>query len=161
MAIHAGAISSLAPEDYKLIESEHLRLRGTIDNLRDTCFNVGNQRGCTECTREKLGTCRGRLVSFYYNIMDFSTNHFKHEESIMLKWLRHENEYKDFLKHQHAHRGILHELAALVGESAVLDAQGKTAECYRRLFEGVGKLFEDHELMFDDPFIRSTNPGAG
>ncbi|MDO8990564.1 MAG: hypothetical protein Q7U91_13140 [Sideroxyarcus sp.] len=160
MAVHAGAISGLAQEDYTLIEAEHTRLRGTIDNLRDTCRNLETTRGCSECSREKLGTCRGRLVSFFYNIMDFSANHFKHEESIMGRWSQMNDECADLHRHQQAHRDILLELAALVGEGVMLDLQGSTAHAYRRLYLGVGDLFEQHERLFDDPFIRSTSGGA-
>ena len=158
MVIHVKAIKNLATEDYMLIEEEHLRLHGSLNNLRSTCWNLDNQRGCQSCTREKLATCQGRLVSFFHNIINISANHFHHEESIMLRRAHVAKENEDFLNHQQAHGNILHQLNAIVSECAALDARGETAEGYRQLYRRMSELFEEHNRLFDGPFIQSAKP---
>ncbi|BCK86794.1 hypothetical protein MIZ01_0560 [Sideroxyarcus emersonii] len=158
MALHVQAIRNLAPEDYLLIEEEHLRLHRFLENLRSTCRNLNNQQNCQSCPREQLGTCRGRLASFFLNIIDISFNHFTHEESVMLRQGSVTEEHEDFRTHQQAHREILHALDTIISECASLDAQGKTAEAYRQLYRRLSEMFNEHDRLFDNPFIQSTKP---
>lgn len=148
----------LAPAEYKLIEDEHVRLHNSLKNLRSTCRNLHNQGSCQSCSREQIATCQGRLVSSCYNIINIATNHFNHEESIMLRQSLFTQEYEDFHSHQQAHNDILNELNAKVSQCALLDAQGKTSEAYRQLYKRMSELFEEHASLLDDPFIKSTQP---
>lgn len=158
MVLHVHAVKQLAPEDYMLIEEEHLRLLRLLDNLRSTCRNINRQDNCQSCTREQLATCRGRLVSFFHNVIDISINHFGHEESIMLRLEHTTKEHEDICNHQQAHRNILHALDTIVSECASLDAQGRTAEAYRQLYRRLSEIFNEHNRLFDDPFIQSAKP---
>ena len=158
MGINGLEVKQLAPAEYKLIKDEHLRLHDTLKNLRDTCRNLNNQRTCESCSREQIATCQGRLVSFCYNIINIATNHFNHEESIMLRLSLVTKKYEDFRIHQQEHNNILNELNAKVGQCASLDAQGKTSDAYRQLYKRMSELFDEHARLLDDPFIRSTWP---
>ncbi len=158
MDINGLEVKQLAPAEYKLIEDEHLRLHDTLKNLRDTCCNLDNQGSCQSCSREQLATCRGRLVSFCYNIINIATNHFNHEESIMRRLSLVTHKYEDFRIHQQVHNNILNELNAKVSQCALLDAQGKTSEAYRQLYKRMSELFEEHARLLDEPFIKSTRP---
>jgi hemerythrin len=158
VAINALEVKQLAPEEYKLIEDEHLRLHNSLKNLRSTCRNLDNRRNCQNCTREQNATCQGRLVSSFYNIINIVTNHFNHEESIMLRLSLVTQEYEDFHSHQQAHNKILNELNAKVSQCALLDAHGDTSEAYRQLYKKMSELFEEHALLLDGPFIKTTQP---
>lgn len=149
---------NLSPEDYLLIEEEHLRLHEFLNDLQKTCCNLDNQLGCENCTVETLASCRGQLASFFYNFVNLSENHFGHEESIMRSRLRvaEENEY--FRKHERAHAKLMDELYAIVSQCSSLDEQGKTAEGYRQLYKRMSELLDEHDRLFDDPFIESTKP---
>jgi len=154
--IHVQAAKNLAPEDYLLIEEEHVQLREFLNDLDNTCCNLENQIGCQSCTREKLASCRGQLTSFFYNFVNLSENHFRHEESIMLSRPRVTKENKYFQKHGQAHANIMDELYAIVSKCSSLDEQGETAESYRQLSKNMSKLLEEHDRLFDDPFIQSS-----
>lgn len=156
--INALEVKKLTPEEFKLIENEHLRLHNSLENLRNTCRNLDNQRSCENCTREQIATCQGRLVSFSHNIINITTNHFNHEESIMLRLSLVTQEYGDFRSHQQAHNSILDELNAKVKQCALLDAHGNTSEAYRQLHKKMSELFEEHVLLLDGPFIKSAQP---
>lgn len=155
MINNALEIKQLSPEEYKLIEDEHLRLHSCLKNLRSTCRNLENQRSCLNCTREQVGTCQGRLVSFFYNIINIASNHFNHEESILLRQSRVTRKNDDFRRHQQAHNNILYELNAKVSQCAALDANGDTSEAYRQLYKKMSELFEEHALLLDGPHLQS------
>jgi hemerythrin len=148
----------LAPEEYKLIEDEHMRLHDSLINLRRTCRNLDSQRSCQSCTREQVATCQGRLVSSFYNIINIATNHFNHEEAVMLRLSLVTNQYDDLRSHQQAHNKILSELNAKVSQCAALDEQGDTAEAYRQLHKKMSELFEEHARLLDSPFVQANRP---
>lgn len=158
MNINALEIKTLTPEELQLIEDEHLRLHYSLENLRSTCRNLDNQHSCESCTREKIATCQGRLVSFFHNIVNITTNHFNHEESIMLRLSLVTQEHGDFRSHQQAHNSILDELKAKVSQCALLDAHGHTSEAYRQLHKTMSELLEEHARLLDGPFIQSAQP---
>ncbi len=148
----------LTTAEYKLIEDEHSRLSDSLQNIRSTCRNLDNHGNCQSCSRERIATCQGRLISFFYNIINITTNHFSHEESIMRRLSVVTEEYEDFRSHQQAHNNILNELNAKISLCALLDAHGETAEAYRQLYKRMSELFEEHARLLDDPFIKSTQP---
>lgn len=148
----------LTLEEYKLIQNEHSRLNGFLENLRNTCCNLDNQRNCESCTSEQHATCQGRLVSSFHNIINSTANHFNHEESIMRRLSLVTEEYGDIQSHQQAHNKILEELNAKVSQCALLDARGDTSEAYRQLHKKMSELFEEHALLLDGPFIQSAQP---
>ena len=158
MNISILEVKKIAPAEYKLIEDEHLRLHNSLTNIRSTCRNLDHHGSCQSCSREQIATCQGRLISFFYNIINIATNHFNHEESIMQRLSLVTQEYGDFRSHQQAHNNILNELNAKVSQCALLDANGETSEAYRQLYKRTSELFEEHARLLDDPFLRSTRP---
>src|SRR3972149_7675247 len=154
MVIHLQAVKKLAPADYLLIEEEHARLERLLHDLRDTCCNLDNLLSCQSCSSGKLASCRGRLPSFLYDVIDLSGNHYYHEESIMLSRPHVTEEYEYFRTHHQAHVDIMQKLNALVGECSSLDNQGSTAEGYRQFYKKLSDLFEEHDRCFDEPFIQ-------
>jgi len=153
---HIQAIKSLAPEDYQLIEGEHLRLHGLLNNLHNTCCNLDNQLSCQSCGREKMASCQGQLTCFIYNLTYLTDSHFHNEEFIMRHWPYVTEEYENFLKHQNAHADIMDELQKIVSECASLNKSVDVSEGYRQLYKRMSELLKDHDRLFDDPFIQST-----
>ena len=156
MAIHDQAIRKLASADYLLIEEEHARLDRLLHDLRDTCCNLDNLLNCEGCGNEKLASCRGRLPSFAHDIIDLTSKHFYHEESIMLSRPHVTEEYEYFRVHHQAHVDLMQKLYALLGECSSLDGQGSSAEGFRQFYKRLSGLLEEHDRCFDDPFIQST-----
>ncbi|HLD09576.1 MAG TPA: hypothetical protein VJB68_05970 [Methylophilaceae bacterium] len=156
MAVHVQTIRKLAPADYLLIEKEHARLERFLCDLRDTCCNLDNLLSCQSCSSEKLASCRGRLPSFFHDVIDLAGKHFDHEESIMLNRPHVTTEHEYFRIHSQAHTNIMQMLNAMVGECSSLDEQGNTAEGYRQFYKKLSDLLEEHDRSFDDPFIQST-----
>lgn len=153
MVIHVEAIQNLSTEDFVEIIGENNRLNEFLNLLCATCHNIGNQLDCQSCDREKLATCQGRLVSFFYNVVNFSTNHFKQEESIMLRQFGVTKDDEDYRRHQQAHIGMLNALNEIISECDVLDARGKTAEAYRNLCNRMSEQFKEHDCMFDSIYL--------
>jgi hypothetical protein len=149
VVIHDQVVRKFVPEDIVQIEEEHLRLHSSLNILRSTCFNLDNQLSCPSCSRETLATCRGRLVSFFYNFVSISTNHFNHEEFLMLRRTLGGKEDNNFRAHQQAHNNILCELKAAISKCATLDVHGETAEAYRHLNRKITEQFEEHDRFFD------------
>lgn len=154
MVIHVEALQNLSPQDFMEISEEHIRLNDSLNLLRTTCHNMDNQLDCKSCNREKLATCQGRLVSFFYNVINFSTTHFKHEEFIMLSQSGVTKDDEDFRCHQQAHIGMLNALNEIISECDVLDARGKTAEAYRNLCNRMSEQFKEHDRMFDGIYLK-------
>jgi len=142
VAINTLETGSFSPEEYKLIEHEHLQLRNSLKSLRDTCRNLYNQISCQSCAREQIATCKGRLVSSFYNIINIATNHSNHEDSIMRRLSPITREFEVLRRHERAHNNILSELNAKVSQCALLDAQGETSEAYRQLYKMMSELLE-------------------
>lgn len=149
-------VSSLAEEEYRLIEEEHARLQQLLDTLHETCINLESESGCEICAREKLASCRGLLTSSFHNLLHLTDRHFQHEEEIMRNWPHIVEQYEQFRHHQQAHAAIMGSLRRMVDECEACDRQGNTAESYRRLHRRMSKLFTEHARLFDDPFIQST-----
>ncbi len=156
MVIHANAIKSLATDDYVVIEEGHSRLHKFLNDLYNTCCNLDNQLNCDSCSGEKHASCKGHLPSFFYDLLDLTSKHFYHEESIMLSRPHVTEEYEYFRRHRQAHQNILRELNRLVNECTSLNKQSATAQSYRHLYKTISELFEEHDRAFDDPFIQST-----
>jgi hypothetical protein len=156
MVIHVQAIKNLNPDDYIQIEDEHLRIQKYVTDLRNTCSNLTNNLECPSCSREKWGSCRGLLPSFFYDLIALIGRHFSNEESIMLSRPHVTEDYEYFREHRKAHYDIMHQLQEIIGESNSLGSQGSTADSYRHLHSRILLLFEEHDSTFDDPFIQST-----
>lgn len=158
MSINTLVARQLTSAEYKQIEDEHRCLNDSLQNIRSTCRNLENHDSCNSCSRERIATCQGRLISFFYNVINIATNHFSHEESIMRRLSIITKEYENFRSHQQAHDNILNELNTKVSQCALLDAHGETSEAYRQLYIRMSELFEEHARLLDDPFIKSTQP---
>jgi len=156
MVVHVQALKKLAPDDYFLIEMEHSRIKKFMADLRKTCCNLENQLDCQSCSREKLGSCRGLLPSFFYDLVALIGRHFSNEESIMLSRPHVTEKYEYFRTHKKAHSEIMHQLDVIVSECKSLCDQGGTANSYRHLYSKILQLFEEHDRSLDDPFIQST-----
>ncbi len=154
MAIHVEAVQNLNPEDLMQISEEHVRLGDSLELLCTTCHNLDNQLDCRSCNREKLASCQGRLVSFFYNVVNFSSTHFKQEEFIMLRQSGVTKDDEDFRRHQQAHSNMLNALYEIISECDLLDARGKTAEAYRNLCSRMSETFKEHDRMFDGIYLK-------
>ncbi len=160
MVIHVDAIKNLSPRDFMEIKEEHIRLNESLNLLCTTCHNIGNELDCQSCSREKLATCQGRLVSFFYNVINFSATHFKHEESIMLRQPGVTKDDEDFRRHQQAHIDMLNALNEIISECDVLDARGKTAEAYRNLCNKMSEQFKEHDRVFVGIYLKARRSEA-
>ncbi len=158
MLVHHLAVKALAPADYLLIEKEHKLLEKYLNDLRDACAcsNLDNLPDCLSCDHEGQASCRGRLPSFIFCIIDLATKHFDHEEAIMLSRPHVTKEYEYFRIHQQAHEDIMQKLETLVDESLALRNHDDVAVIYRQFYETLLGIFEQHDRNFDDPFIEST-----
>ncbi len=158
MLVHNKAINKLAPADYLVIEKEHKSLEKYLSDLREACAcsSLDKISNCQTCDHEKQTSCLGRLPSFLFHIIDLASVHFDHEETIMLSRPHVTEHYEYFRAHHQAHVDILHNLQALVDECLSLRNQGNTPEIYRQFFEKISYMFEEHDRVFDDPFIEST-----
>jgi hemerythrin len=155
MVIHANEIKKLTPEDFALIEQEHLRLAGYMDRIHETCCFIEGENSCNNCGREKMASCSGRLTSFLIDIINVAEEHFDHEEKIMLKRSSDIANNTYFIAHQKAHDKILLQLESLGKDCHAFDKAGNTVEAYRFLYRQLGDIFSAHDLEFDDPFIQS------
>jgi hemerythrin len=149
VAIHVEALKSLSTEDFNEIHEEHLRLNNSLTLLCATCHNLNNELDCKSCDRQQWATCQGRLISFFYNVINFSSTHFKHEESIMLRQANITKDDVDYLRHRQAHVDMLTAMDVIISECALLDASGKTDEAYRQLCKRMSLQFKEHDRIFD------------
>lgn len=158
MSTHDQAIKKLSTEDYILIAKEHMLLEKFLDDLQEACAcsRLSQPQGCEKCSSEQEASCQGRLPSFLIYAVDVASEHFDHEEKIMLARPHVTEEYEYFRKHRQAHEDILQQLNALVDECFALEDQGKTAEIYRQFHKRLCDIFDKHDRLFDDPFIEST-----
>jgi len=158
MAVHIQAIKALAPEDYQLIEKEHALLEKFLNDLKNACAcsKTDKSPDCSQCDHETQTSCQGRLPSFLYYVIDLATDHFEHEEAIMLNRPHVTEDYEYFRIHRQAHADILEKLNALVDACFALDRENDTAEIYIRFYNTLSGIFEEHDNSFDDPFIFST-----
>jgi hemerythrin len=160
LVIHVEALQNLSPEDFTEIYEEHVRLNDSLNLLCETCRNLDNQLNCQGCSREQLGTCQGRLVSFFYNVINFSSTHFQREESIMLRQAGVTKDDEDFRRHRQAHIDMLNVLYEIINECDLLDARGKTAEAYRNLCNRMSEQFKEHDRMFDGIYLKRRQAEA-
>jgi hypothetical protein len=158
MLVHNKAINALSPSDYLIIEKEHKLLEKYLSNLRDACVcsNLDKLPDCQACAHEQQTSCLGRLPSFLFHIIDLAGRHFDDEESIMLSrpHVTEEDEY--FRVHHLAHADIMQKLQALTDECLSLRNKGNVAEIYSQFYDQISAMLEEHDHLFDDPFIKST-----
>lgn len=155
MTIHQQAIKNLAHPDYPLIESEHKRLEIFLHDLRDTCDQLDSSLSCHGCGSEKFASCKGRVPSFFLDLMDLIDKHFYHEETIMLR--RHGDKTDEhFDNHCLAHTQIMQKLNVIIKDCYSIHKQGATADGYRQFFKKISSIFEAHSREYDAPFIQST-----
>jgi hypothetical protein len=156
--LHNKAIKELPIEDYLIIEKEHQLLEKYLNNLRDACIcsNLEKLPDCKTCDGEKQSSCLGRLPSFLFHIIELAGMHFNDEETIMLSRpnVTSQNEY--FRVHQLAHADIMHKLNELVENCLSMRSNHNVADTYVKFYEKTSNLFEEHDRLFDNPFIEST-----
>ena len=160
MLTHKKAIKALTPEDYLIIEKEHLLFDKFLTDLRNTCAcsNLNQLPDCRNCDHEKMTSCQGRLSSYLFYISDIAAKHFDNEEKIMLSRPHVTVDYEYFRAHHEAHEEIMGKLAALTEEYLALNSKSNTAEIYQRFYKELSNIFKEHDRNFDDPFIQSTKP---
>jgi hemerythrin len=158
MLIHNQAVKELAPADYLVIEKEHKLLEKYLSNLLHacTCSNLDESPDCQPCDQEKQASCQGRLPSFLFHIIELASRHFDDEETIMLSRPHITEQYEYFHAHQQAHTNIMQKLHVLVDECLSLDHQNNIAVIYIQFHKTLSNLFEEHDHLFDNPFIKST-----
>lgn len=158
MLVHNEAINGLNPADYLIIEKEHKLLEKYLSNLLDacTCSILENRPDCQACDQEKQSSCLGKLPSFVFHIIELAGRHFDAEETIMLKRPHVTEDYEYFRTHRLAHADIMKKLQALADECLSRRNEGNATEIYRRFYNEISAMFEKHDMLFDDPFIKST-----
>jgi len=158
MLVHRQAIRVLAPADYLVIETEHKLLDKYLTDLRDACecSKIGNLLNCQACDKEQQASCQGRLPSFLLHIIDLASEHFAHEETIMLSRPHVTEDSEYFRNHHLAHADLLQQLYALSDKCLLLRNNGNTADIFSQFHKTLKDLFEEHDRDFDDPFIEST-----
>lgn len=158
MSMHDKAIKELTAADYLVIEKEHKLLNKFLNDLKYacSCSNLDESQSCKSCGHEKEASCQGRLPSFLFYAIDVASTHFDHEETIMLSRPHVTDEYEYFRAHRQEHERIIQKLNLLVEECFSLETQGNTPEIYRKFHKKLSDMFEEHDRLFDDPFIAST-----
>ena len=162
MPLHNKAIKGLSAEDYLIIEQEHKLLEEYLINLRNACAcsTADKLDDCPSCDHEKKASCHSRLPSFLFNIIELATKHFEHEETIMLNRPQVTERDEYFSAHHRAHIDIMQKLQTLIDESLSLRNDDNIPEIYRNFYESISDIFENHERLFDAPFIKSTQAKA-
>ncbi|MBZ4200733.1 MAG: hypothetical protein LAC66_02415, partial [Methylotenera sp.] len=61
-----------------------------------------------------------------------------------------------FRVHRQAHLDIIKTLQGLSDNHFSANKKTNTAEVYRLFYGKIAALFEEHDRLFDDPFIEST-----
>ncbi len=161
MLVHNKAINKLAPADYAMIDREHKQLEKYLADLRDAC--ACSQSAAADepsCAREQQTSCQGRIPSFLFHIIDLAGRHFDHEETIMLSRPHITENYEYFRIHRQAHLDIMQNLQGLADQYFSATKKAQAAEVYRLFYGKVTSLFDEHDRLFDDPFIESTQQKA-
>ena len=158
MLVHNKAINKLAPSDYLIIKKEHELLEKYLNDLHQACAcsHLATMPDCELCDQGKVTSCQGRLPSFLFHIIDLAGQHFDHEEKIMLSRPHVSKDYEYYRFHHQAHIDLMQNLQALADEYLSIRNKGNIAEIYRRFYDKISNLFEQHDHLFDDPFIEST-----
>ena len=154
MLLHNVAINKLTTADYLIIKNEHKELGKYLIDLRDAC--ACRDLKCQTCAQAKQAACLGRLPSFLFHIVELSEKHFDHEEKIMLNRPNNTNECEYFSYHHEAHVNLMLRLQALSYEYLSMKNENYIGEIYRLFYEKITDMFEEHDHLFDNPFIEST-----
>lgn len=160
MLVHNKAINQLAPADYEIINKEHKLLEKYLADLREacTCSHL-TSTDIPSCTLEQQTSCQGRLPSFLFHIIDLAGKHFDHEETIMLSRPHVSENYEYFRIHRQAHLDIMLHLQSLSDQYLSAGNISNIAETYGIFYENISTIFDEHDRLFDDPFIDSTKVG--
>ena len=158
MIAHNEAINGLSPADYLIIEKEHKLLEMYLSNLLEacSCSNLENRQDFQTCDQEQQASCLGRLPSFLFHIIELSGRHFDSEETIMRSRPHVTESYEYFHAHRLAHANIMEKLQVLTDDCLLQRNKGNAAEIYHRFYSEISSLFTEHDILFDDPFIKST-----
>jgi hemerythrin len=158
MLVHKNAIKKLSDADYLVIKKEHKQLEQYLNDLHDACAcsHLYRSPDCRTCAQAKQNSCLGRLPSFLFHIIELAEKHFDHEEKIMLSRPHITNEYEYFSYHHQAHVNLMLRLQALSDEYLSMRNESYIGEIYRHFYEKITDMFEEHDRLFDDPFIEST-----
>lgn len=159
MLVHKTAIKKLSDADYLVIKKEHKQLEQYLSDLHYACAcsHLYRLPDCHTCAQAKQTSCLGRLPSFLFHIIDLAGKHFDHEEKIMLSRPHVTKDYEYFSFHHEAHVDLMLRLQALSDEYLSMRNQSYIAEIYHHFYEKITDMFEEHDRLFDDPFIESTS----
>jgi hemerythrin len=154
MLLHNVAINKLTTVDYLVIKKEHMELEKYLIDLHDACACSDlNYRTCAQANQ---ASCLGRLPSFLFHIIELAEKHFDHEDKIMLSRPQITNECEYFSYHHQAHVNLMLRLQALSYEYLSMKNENYIAKIYRHFYEKITDMFEEHDRLFDNPFIEST-----
>lgn len=152
-------VTLLAPEHLVIIEDEHAKLNGFLQDLLNACScgKLNRLSNSDFCDQEKISSCQGRLTSFLSFGIYLVGEHFEHEESIILDTLHITKQHELFRLHQEAHDGILEKLNAYVNDWTSIASSKNTHIIYGQFYKVLSNLLNEHDHKFDTPFIRFTN----
>lgn len=145
--------NELSTADRLLLDEEHARLEQFWHDLRETCTEFESGVDCRGCSQDLLATCQGRLVSFIYDFLDLTAEHFEHEEAILRRLLPSPDDDVHVHAHQMEHVRLLRVVHDLAREAARLNTQGLSAEAIRLLYRKICELFGEHARNYDTPFL--------
>lgn len=146
--------TELSASERQLIEAEHARLETFLSELRETCCAFDDTKECQHCDREKIATCRGRLISFTYDFLDFVVEHFENEEKIMSKIFSALDPASVFHHHQE-HIKLVRTIEGLMHALSDMSKQGHTAVAIREFHARATAMFDEHARTFDAALLQS------
>ena len=120
-----------------------------------SCCNIDNQNDCTGCGGEIAASCRGRMPSFCFDIVDVVGKHFHREETILFQGSPGHDENHHVLAHPEAHQKALSDLAGVVNSAYQLAKSGNISQAFRDLDRGLNSVLDEHDEHFDNTFLRT------
>jgi len=151
-------LRALSLTERQLSQDEHARLERFLRELREACSEFNSLEECQDCSREKIASCQGRLISFTHDFLDFVIGHFENEEKIMSEIYSTQQSNRNFQLHQQEHMKLVREMESLMHELSVMSRRGHTASAIREFYYRVAEIFNKHAHTFDEPLMQLPEP---
>lgn len=116
-----------------------------LEQIRETCPYVNIKHSCETCGREKLASCRGRLLSIQFYGIEIVESHFRQQEMSPIRHIHQTTTY-----YQVAHEALVEKLEAINATSTELNRKLCTAEAYRNLYAKTAVILAEHSRLFEE-----------
>jgi hypothetical protein len=133
----------------QLFEAELKRLELFMGDLRDTCVEFSSASDCSNCSKERVATCRGRLPSFYYDLHDLVAEHLENTEKVIGEAHKPERDAQVLKLRQQELAELMREVNRLVRESEIAGQQERIEVPIRQVYYLISKGFCTHFSAFD------------